>query len=173
MKNLFYILSLIFFSVACSSLKLTSEEKELIKSRVITGIESNDYTIRVNQADPMRWKTIPLTSEYKLTIRNDSAFAFLPFFGRAYVAPYNSAEGGIKFEKKMEDYQVARNKKGDGWEIRFKMNLPNSNYQIFLSVFETGRSIINVNSYQRDPIAFYGDIELPKEIYNQKSTISQ
>jgi hypothetical protein len=89
MKNVFYLLSLIFLSAACSSLKLTGEEKALIKSRVITSMEGNDYTISVNQADPMR------------------------------------------------------------------------------------RSIINVSSYQRDPIAFYGDIEFPQEIYNQKSTINQ
>jgi hypothetical protein len=168
MKNVFYILTLFFLSTACSSFKLTNKEKELIKSRVITNMGSNDYTIRVYQADPARWKSIPLTSEYSLTVRNDSAFAFLPFFGRAYVAPYNSNEGGIKFEEKMQDYQIARNKKGNGWEIKFKINIPTHNYQFFLTVFETGKSVINVSSYQRDPIAFYGEIALPAEIYNQK-----
>jgi hypothetical protein len=169
MKNLFYILSLFFLLTACSSFRLTDKEKDLIKNQVITHIENNDYTIRVNQADPMRWKTVSLTSEYKLTIRNDSAFALLPFFGRAYAAPYSSTEGGIKFEEKMQDYQAIRNKNGNGWEIRFKINLPNFNYHIFLSVFETGKTVIKVNSYQRDSITFYGEVELPAEIYNRKS----
>jgi hypothetical protein len=70
----------------------------------------------------------------------------------------------------MQDYQTARNKKGNGWEIKFKINIPTHNYRFFLTVtvFETGKSVINVSSYQRDPIAFYREIALPAEIYNQR-----
>jgi len=106
------------FFVSCSSLKTTSQFIHEVTQKV----QTKDFTIVVNYANPMRWRQIYLNSEYELRIRNDSAFAYLPFFGVAYSVPYGGGEGGIKFTEPMKNYSIVPNKKKDGWDIRFKVN---------------------------------------------------
>ncbi len=148
----FLLVSLILTS--CKTLKTTPETI----SKIAQKIESKNFTIQVNYADPLRMRQRYLSSDYDLKIKNDSAFAYLPYFGVAYVAPYNSSEGGIKFSKPMTDYSIHSNKKGDGWLIQFKIKTESSNLDFYVDVFNNGSSKITVNSYERDPITFTGDI---------------
>ena len=148
-------LVVLIFTSACSSLKTTPEKAIEITNK----IDNKDFTIKFNYANPIRMQQIALTSEYNLTIKGDSAIAFLPYYGVAHVAPFNSSEGGIKFTSNMLDYSKSMNKKGDGWNIRFKINSSEYHYNIFLSVYQNGNSILQRNSYERDPISFYGEMK--------------
>lgn len=148
-------LVVLIFTSACSSLKTTPEKAIEITNK----IDNKDFTIKFNYANPIRMQQIALTSEYNLTIKGDSAIAFLPYYGVAHVAPFNSSEGGIKFASNMKDYSKSMNKKGDGWNIRFKINSSEYHYNIFLSVYQNGNSTLQINSYERDPISFYGEIK--------------
>lgn len=159
MKRLFLYLLIAGSLIACSTSK-TSTPEELAKiQETIDKIETGDYSIVVNMAVPLRGKSIPLTSLYDLTIRNDSAIAYLPFFGRATYAPYGGGEGGIKFALPVENYQSKVNKKNNGYDVQFKINTPEYNYQFYLTLFNNGQSTIAVNSPQRDAITFYGYIK--------------
>jgi len=142
------------FMFSCSSLKTTPEAIQEITGK----IKSKDFTIKVNFANPLRWKQIYLTSEYDLRIKNDSAFAYLPFFGVAYSAPYGGGEGGIKFAEPITGYTIKPNRKSDGWDIRFEIKAKESNYNISMNVFNNGSSMFTVNSFNRDPITFNGEI---------------
>lgn len=157
MKSHVVIWSLVvlIFTSACSSLK-TAPEKV---SEITNKIDNKDFTIRFNYANPIQMQQIALTSEYTLTIKGDSVIAFLPYYGVAYVAPFNSSEGGIKFASNMLNYSKSLNKKGDGWDIRFKINSSAYHYNLFLSVYQNGNSTLQVNSYERDPISFYGEMK--------------
>jgi len=104
-------------------------------------------------------KQISLTSDYDIRVKNDSAFAFLPYYGVAHVAPMNSSEGGIKFAELMTNYVIQPNKKKDGWVISFKVNAKEYHYQIYMNIFNNGNSTVTVNSYERDAITFYGDVK--------------
>jgi len=154
--QLIYIVCLMmFFISSCSSLKTAPETIKEVTRKV----ESKDFTVVVNYANPMRMKPIYLTSEYDLRIKNDSAFAFLPYFGVAHVAPMNSNEGGIKFAESMTNFTVMPNKKSTGWDIRFRVKSRESVYNISMSIFNNGSSMITVNSYERDMITFSGEIK--------------
>lgn len=157
MKSHVVIWSLVvlIFTSACSSLKTTSEKAVEITNK----IENKDFTVRFNYANPIRMQQIALTSEYTLTIKGDSAIAFLPYYGVAHVAPFNSSEGGIKFASNMLNYSKSLNKKADGWDIRFKINSSAYHYNLFLSVYQNGSSTLQINSYERDPISFYGEMK--------------
>ena len=148
-------LVVLIFTSACSSLKTAPEKVNEFTNK----LDSKDFTIRFNYANPIRMQQIALTSEYTLTIKGDSAIAFLPYYGIAYVAPFNSSEGGIKFASKMLNYSKSLNKKGDGWDIRFKINSSEYHYNLFLSVYQNGSSTLQVNSYERDTISFYGEMK--------------
>ena len=157
MKTFFNQIAIIalVFTVSCSSVKTTTESnKELTRK-----IQVKDFTVVANYANPMRGKQIYLTSEYDLRIKNDSAFAFLPYFGVAYSAPYGGGEGGIKFSEPVKEYSVKSNKKSDGWDIHFKIKARESDYEIYLNIFNNGSSMFTVNSFNRDAITFNGEVK--------------
>lgn len=145
---------ILFIIAACSTTKVTQERS----NEVTRKIQSKEYTVQANYAQPMRGKQIYLNHNYDLKIKNDSAFAFLPYFGVAYSAPYGGGEGGIKFSEPVKDYTANPNKRNDGWDIRFKIDAREHNYDIFMTVFNNGSATITVNSYQRDPISFSGKL---------------
>jgi predicted component of type VI protein secretion system len=74
-KLIFYALLVLF--AACSSLKTAPD----VIREITRKVESKDYTIAVNYANPLRMRPVYLTSEYEVRIKNDSAFAYLPYFG--------------------------------------------------------------------------------------------
>jgi hypothetical protein len=159
MKKGFFILMFFAAFAACSSLKQTKEEKEIRLVQISESVAKDHYTIEVSRANPMRSKTINLTPGYDLTIKNDSAIAYLPYFGRATYVPYGGGEGGIKFAQKMEGYQITLNSKGDGWLVRFNINTPEYNYKFNVTIYQEGNASISVSSSQRDPITFDGEMK--------------
>ncbi|NDP21760.1 MAG: DUF4251 domain-containing protein [Paludibacter sp.] len=145
----------LFFIVSCTTAKIPLETINEVTQR----IQKKDFTIDVKYANPTKGSQIYLTSEYDLRVKNDSAFAYLPYFGVAYSAPYNSSEGGIKFSEPMYDYVSVPNKKKDGWNIRFKVRSKISEITILLEVFNNGSSSFTVSSYERDAIRFNGEMK--------------
>jgi hypothetical protein len=146
---------LVLFMTACSSTKTSTETINQITRKV----ESKDFTVTVHYANPLRMRQVILTSEYDLRIKNDSAFAYLPYFGVAYSAPYGSSEGGIKFAEPMTDYAIASNKKSNGWDIHFKIKSKGDTYEIFMNIFNNGSALFSVTSQKRDMISFGGEIK--------------
>ena len=146
---------LVLFLTACSSTKTTSETISAITRKV----ESKDITVTVHYANPLRMRQIILTSEYDLRLKNDSAFAYLPYFGVAYSAPYGSSEGGIKFAEPMNDYAITPNKKSNGWDIHFKIRSKEDIYEIFMNIFNNGSALFSVTSQKRDMISFSGEVK--------------
>ena len=93
------------------SAQTKKEKKEQKKEAVRQLIVSEDYKIDVNTAMPMRGRSIPLTSQYSLQIRNDSVFSYLPYYGRAYSVPYGGGSGLI-FNAPLKEYTMDMDKKG-------------------------------------------------------------
>jgi len=142
------------FITSCSSLKTTSG----IINEVIQKVQSKDFDIGVNYATPMRGRQLYLNSDYDLRIKNDSAFAYLPYFGIAYSAPYGG-DGGIQFAEPMKNYSVHSTKKSNGWDIWFKIKEKENNYDIFICIFNNGSAMITVNSFNRQSITFDGELK--------------
>lgn len=140
---------------SCTSLNKLTETSKLITQKV----ESTDFTITANIARPLRMNQVQLTSGYDLQIKNDSAFAFLPYYGVAHIAPFNPSESAIKFKEPMADYTIKPTKKQDGWEIYFKVKAETTRYNIHISVFKNGSSSFTIGSYDKDAITFYGEIK--------------
>lgn len=147
-------LLLLLLMASCSSLKTTPEYMQEITQKV----HSKDFTVVVKYANPMRGRQIYLNSEYDLRIKNDSAFAFLPYFGVAYTVPYGG-DSGIKFAEPMTNYTLSNNKKGNGWDVHFKIKSNDSDYEIIMNIFNTGSSTFTVDSINKDAITFSGDLK--------------
>lgn len=147
--------SLCFVLLAsCSGLKNTPEKTNELTRK----IQKKDFTVVVNYANPLRGRQIYLTSEYDLKIKNDSAIAFLPYFGVAYSVPYGGGDG-IKFAEPMTNYSVRNNKKSDGWNIRFKVKEGEFDYDISMDIYNNGSTMFSVTSFNRDVITFMGEVK--------------
>ncbi|WP_316842698.1 DUF4251 domain-containing protein [Pedobacter gandavensis] len=101
-------------------------------------------------------------SQYQLIIDKDSVEAYLPYYGRAYTAPMNPDDSGIKFKSKKFDYKTTAKKKG-GWIIEITPKDTKDVRSLSLSVSTSGYATLNVNSMNRQPITFNGVIAEPKK----------
>jgi hypothetical protein len=156
MKTLFFtIITLSSTMPAVAQQKDTSEIREIV--------ESKNYIFMAQQAYPQNGITRILTPGYDLTVRVDTVISYLPFFGRAYVAPLNPFEGGIKFLS--SDFRYEMKKLKSKWEITIRPKDVSEVQQLNLDIFDNGSATLRVINTNRQPISFNGYVEkgMPKE----------
>lgn len=136
------------------------ERKELKEQTVKEKIESENYRIDINTAYPRRGRMIPLTSIYSVTIRNDSVFSQLPYFGRAYSIPYGGGQG-LMFNAPIDQYTMAMGKRGVA-KINFTAKSPEDQFRFRITIYSNGSSSIDVDMQNRESISFSGDLILPE-----------
>lgn len=136
------------------------ERKELKEQTVKEKIESENYRIDINTAYPRRGRMIPLTSIYSVTIRNDSVFSQLPYFGRAYSIPYGGGQG-LMFNAPIDQYTMSMGKRGTA-KINFTAKSPEDQFKFRITIYSNGSSSIDVDMQNRESISFSGDLILPE-----------
>ena len=125
-------------------------------------VESKNYIFKAESVNPPRGQLRHLTSEYDLVVTSDTVIAFLPYFGRAYSAPIDPSEGGIKFTSSDFDYTVEK-KKRRSWQIMIKPRDANDIQALYLTVFDNNKTTLRINSVNRESISFNGYIVEGKE----------
>jgi hypothetical protein len=167
MKNLvhvFYAIILILSVVDTTNAQNKSADRKAAKIAEITKLLSaQNYVFKANFANPSRGGSRSLTSDYDLTVSKDTIVAYLPYFGGAYMADYNSTDGGIKFTATNFTYKVTAGKKGNH-EIfitlpKSSLSDPKAVQSMRLDVSPDGYASLQVTSFNRDPISFNGTIE--------------
>lgn len=96
-----------------------------------------------------------ITSNYDLTITQDSVISYLPYFGRAFTADYNVTKSPLDFISTNFDYNVAPGKK-DGWTVTIKPKDNKSVQTMYLTVSSEGYASLQVTSIDRTGISFNG-----------------
>lgn len=124
-------------------------------------LESKNFTFNAQSASPMRGGNINLTAEYDVRISGDSVISYLPYFGRAFVAPMNPNENGMQFTSTKFTY--ASTVKKSGYEIVIKPTDTKDVKQMVLNVSNNGYGTLSVTNLNRDPISFYGYVEENKK----------
>jgi len=153
----------ILILVAVSSAMYAQEKKSKKERRqeqaekVQRWVEAQDYKFVAQHALPMSGRSVHLTSTYDLNVGNDSISAYLPYFGRAYVAPMNPSEGGIKFESTDFDYRIEKGKKGN-WTAYITVREASKRFEMILNITSSGSANLSVNDYTRQNISFNGYI---------------
>ena len=163
MKTKFFLMiGLLVFAGIVWSQNEDRQSKEAAKeAKVKKTVDSGRFQLVMNQAHPMSGRMITLTSEYTLDLSGDSAISYLPYYGRAYSAPMNSAEGGIKFSEPVKEKKVVFNEKNKSYTISFKVKGKEDTYQFFITLWLSGYSSVSVTCNNRQPIDFSGEIQLP------------
>ena len=113
------------------------------KERVVREIvDSGRIKIDVDRAVPMAGRSVNLTSPYSLEIHGDSILSYLPYFGRAYSAPYGGGEG-LTFKEVATEKEQTSEKKGSS-EIKFRVKTKEDVYMFRVEVYPNGSVTINV-----------------------------
>lgn len=92
---------------------------------------------------------------YDIKVTKDSIVAYLPYYGRSYVAPIYPEDSGIKFTSKKFEYKNTKSKRG-GWEVIIKTNDVKDNVSMRLSISQNGYATLNVTSNNKQSISYNG-----------------
>lgn len=143
--------------------KPTKAEKKAAKiadvKRLIT---SGNYVFVADYVIPNNMPSRSLTTQYDVTVTPDNLNIWLPYFGRAYAAPRDASDGGIKL--KTSDFTNKVVNKKNNWEITLtpkKSNPPGAQdvRNLVLDVTSDGYASLRVTSLNRQPISFNGHME--------------
>jgi hypothetical protein len=166
-------LCIIFIAVVCSvnltQAQNSKNQKQAVKAAEVKNmIDNTNYVFKANYALPQRGGQKVLTSDYDLRVVKDTITAFLPYYGRAYVAPNDlyPTDGGIKFKTTNFAYS-SKQKKNGSWEINIRPKDKNVTdwrdvQQLILDISVNGYASLQIVSTNRDPISFDGYIEAVK-----------
>lgn len=164
MKRIISIASTLLILSSCATKAyIPKNEKEAAKmQQVENAVANGNYLIEIANAVPMGGRLINLNGNYSVEIRNDSAFVHLPFYGRAYTAPMGLNDGGIKFNAPIDDYKLTTTKKGV-YKANMDIRTNQDNYRIYLEIMPDGTSTVRINSNNRSPMSYYGELEFDRE----------
>ena len=175
MKQLKVLLSMVLMA---SALPLFAQTDKETTDKII---KDKNYVFIANTAIPMSnmdisrilermpgnvggGGSINLTgSNYDFRVTKDSVVAYLPFYGRAFTAPYNPNEGGIKFTSKDFTYNQTISKKGNYTVQINTKDVKRENYRFTLSVSKNGYATLIASGNNKQPITFNGVLEEPKK----------
>ena len=145
----------------CSFSVRGQEKKVAIKNLV----DSGQFIFHAQTAMPSSGPTKQLTSEYDVRLSTNAFVSHLPYFGRAYSAPYGSGDGGFDFTSKDFAYSSKPRKKG-GWDITIKPKDVTDVREFLLTVSESGYGTLQAMSNNRRPISFTGYVTELKQPAN-------
>lgn len=120
-------------------------------------VDSQTYKFVPQRANPLGGRSIDLTGGFDLVITPKKIEAYLPYYGRAYSAPVNPSDGGIKFTSISFEYSIEKGKK-DSWEVTIKPQDANGVRLLQLNFYDNGFATLQVTSDQRQSISFDGYI---------------
>lgn len=148
----FFVLSL--FSGCTASKKNAVAQEETVTKM----LDSLHFVFSANLALPMNGMSIPLSYGYNVRFTGDSVIAYLPYFGRAYEAPLDPQESGIRFistKFKIKDKKLLHS----GVRL-IGIEIPDAGQwrQLYLSVSLSRYATLQVNSNSRQSISFYGEL---------------
>lgn len=148
---------LVISLVAVSGLRAQEDKnnKKAEKEAAVKAmIEAQRYVFKPQSANPMRGRTMQLTSEYTVKVNKDTIISDLPYFGRSFTAPIDPTRGGIQFNSTKFDYALTPIKKG--WQVVIRPKDVSDVQQFLFTIFNNGSATLQVTSTNRTPISFNG-----------------
>jgi hypothetical protein len=161
MKRLALYISILFTCIISGSLLYAQKSNTNKDSIVENKISNKDFVFVATWVKPMSGEMRQLTDYYDFRIHNDSITAYLPFFGRSYIAPKDPSNVSINFSSAKFAYTITRQKKG-GWQINIVPDEQDDIQSFSITAFNNGVAYLSITSTNRDPISYNGYIELLK-----------
>ena len=154
--SIFTFLSL--FLLSCGTTQSTVEKAQ--KAQLIDEqIQKLDFKFIANYANPQSAQSIYLSPNYDVKVTPDTVKAYLPYYGRAYRAPMNSSDGGIKFESTDFESLVEKGRRDGEWRVTIHTKDTSRPFTLYFSLWNNGSGSLQVQDQDRQSISFQGTIE--------------
>ncbi|RXK85917.1 DUF4251 domain-containing protein [Filimonas effusa] len=156
MKTMLPLVLVLLLSAGCGSTRQNGNGTQSNTTAAL--VNNNNFLFRAQTATPLNGRIINLTFEYEVKVSKDTIVAFLPYFGRAFTAPMDPSQGGIKFTSTKFSQKLQQRRRG-GWELVVKPeDVPDIQILNF-TITTNGYTTLQVTSTNKQPISFYGTIE--------------
>ena len=99
-----------------------------------------------------------LSPNYDLTFDSLKIKAFLPYYGRAYTAPYGGS-GGVKFDLTAKKIENVYNERKKMFAISTELDDSDESYLLYLNAGLDGYADLKIIFRNRQAINYYGTIE--------------
>ena len=140
--------------LAATTIHAQKKDETAVKQMLAT----KNFIFKAQSVSPQVGGLRQLTSsDYDLSVTNDLITSWLPYFGRAYSAPIDPADGGIKFTSSKFEYSQSKKNK-HSWDITIRPKDVSDVQALYLTVFDNGSASLRVNSISRQSISFLGYI---------------
>lgn len=142
-------------AVSCATGKQISDDRQ---QYVRSAIENGEFKINVIRAYPLGGPSIQLSSSYSLRVSGDSLYSRLPYYGRAFSAPYGGGVG-LNFDGKISDYRITPGRR-DRTVVSFTTISPDEKLDYVIEILPDGSGTIGVQPQNRQSIQFDGRMEI-------------
>ena len=161
--TIFIVVAISLLLVSCGTTQSAIERDK--KANELNEIISNlDFKFSATYAFPQSYGSIYLSPYYDVAVSADTIKAYLPYYGRAYTAPMDSREGGIKFESTDFESEIKKGKKKGNWLVTIRTKDTSRPYALYFDLWDNGTGRLDVNDRDRQSISFQGTVEPRKEI---------
>lgn len=126
-------------------------------------IKSFNFEFIATYAYPQNFRPIYLSSPYDVKVSPDTVQAYLPYYGRAFSAPMDPSEGGIKFTSTNFKYEIEKGRKAGNWIIKIITADTNRPFELNFNLWDNGSGSLNVQDRDRQSISFQGSVEAQKK----------
>ena len=150
------ISSMVFFSCGTSQTAIEKANKARLLNEQIQNL---NFTFNATYAYPQNYGSVYLSPYYDVKVSTDTVQVYLPYYGRAYTAPMNANEGGIKFVSTDFEYEIEQGKKAGNWMINIRTNDTPRPFTLNFDLWDNGTARLNVQDRDRQNISFQGNIE--------------
>jgi hypothetical protein len=158
MKPMMKYTAMAILSLALSSIWAQDSTRQTTgKASVNTSVTQQEFTFTAESATPLGGRYIILNYPYSFKITGDSIQCYLPYYGRAYIAPYSPQDGPLTFTSTDFIYQVTKSD-GKKQELTIETKDRTYNNKFFFTIFSNGTAQLQVTSNDRQPINFQGRI---------------
>ncbi len=167
MKTKLYIILItivaVFWGLTSCVTTQTATQKQETANEVRQKVSDLEFTFTANYAFPTSLRSVNLAPYYDVKVSPDTVECYLPYFGRAYVAPIDPMDGGIKFTSTTFDYEVTESKKKGNWLIDIRVKDRGNDITLFFDIWDNATARLTVSDSRRQSISFTGDIELDEK----------
>lgn len=154
--------ALIGISLDRASAQKVNKQESSKEDKIQNLVQSGRYVFIARTVLPMSGRVRQLTTAYDLSVTPDTIHAYLPYFGRAYTAPMDPSEGGIRFTSTKFRYNITDAQKG-GWNISIEPQDVRDPQKLTINISSGGSASLHVISNRRQAISFNGIIKEKKE----------
>ena len=155
------ILCLFVFTVGFSQEKpkkqLRAERKIEKAKQIAILVDSKEFVFVGKRAFPQGLRTVDLTTNTNfIEFKPDFIKSEMPFFGRGYSDIGYGGDAGLKFEGKPIEFSIVKAKKT--YELNTSVRGEGDVFRINLSISDQGSATLTINSNNRSPISYFGEI---------------